>query len=203
MSPLKRSVERWLTPPNLALPPSSPTTRNHVSTKFAICCRCSHRTTLKIRRRLSRQMILNACAQNSTRSSLTARACPMTWQRSSHRSSTTANSWSTSRIGRNRSSVVLLVSTARRSALSATSQWCSPACLISSHQRKRHGSCAHATRSTSRYSSLSMCQGSSPVSTKSMKALFATGPSCCMRSAKRPFLESRSSLVRRTAERMS
>ena len=97
----------------------------------------------------------------------------------------------------------LLVSTARRSALLATSRWCSPACLTLSHQRKRHDSCAHATRSTSRYSSLLMCPGSSPVSTKSMKALFATAPSCYMRSAKRPFLVSRSLPVRRTAERMS
>ena len=93
--------------------------------------------------------------------------------------------------------------TATPSASSATSRWSSPACSTSSPPRRRRGSCARATRSTSRSSRSSTCPASCPASTRSTAASSATAPSCSTPTARRPCRASRSSPARPTAVRTS
>jgi hypothetical protein len=78
-------------------------------------------------------------------------ASPTTATSSRSRSTSRATSWSASS-----------ASTGRRSASSPTSRWCSPAASTSTPRSRRPGSCACATRSTSRCGPWSTCRGLLP-----------------------------------------
>ena len=77
---------------------------------------------------------------------------------------------------------------------------------LAGHARHRRvgeggGSCARATRSTSRWSPSSTSPASSPAPTRSTAASSATAPSCSTRTARPPCRACRSSPARRTAAR--
>ena len=82
-------------------------------------------------------------------------------------------------------------SAAGPSASWRTSRWSARASWTSTPRRRRPGSCRSATRSTSRWSPWSTCRASCPAWTRSTTASSGTAPSCCTRTATRPFRGSR------------